>query len=248
MSIFKHRQKKDRGFGSPGSFAVAVALGVLLPFAASATSHGAVVLVPDIEVDQSQREVDVPILLSGGDELQNLSIAFSIGDGGPLLGGIETIEIIGVRYQGETIFDGFNLLTFEGVDLPARGATIANAVINQAATDTTAGATDRFSTAMVFRLDLGTAELGERLSLNPNAGGLSQASNSRGEIIPLSFVTGTLSVTAVPEANSLYLLAAVTIVSAFLVRRRWPSTGPTQSPVSKRHATLSANSTPTSPG
>ena len=69
--------------------------------------------------------VPVPVYISGGANVSAVALAFSVGDGGPVLGGTQTISIKSVDYLTGTIWSGQALAPVVEVPaLPAQSATV----------------------------------------------------------------------------------------------------------------------------
>ena len=58
----------------------------------------AVISVGDFTVVAGTPSIDIPVLISGGEDIRGTTLAFSVGDGGPVLGGSETVTIDAVDF------------------------------------------------------------------------------------------------------------------------------------------------------
>lgn len=185
----------------------------------AAPCGAAIVFSEDQTVLPGTAEVEVPVFFLGDEFFQNATVGFSVGDGGPLLGGTNVIPITGVRYQGGTLFDGQSIAPFQSFDFPSVGAQIASAPITTRDFDVRPADALTAEVLMVFTLDLSSALDGETYDLNVNAGNQTIIANSRGETVPLTFRTGTLSISAIPEPSSMLGLGIAT-AGWFACRRR----------------------------
>ena len=69
--------------------------------------HALLEITAGEHVGRPGEEIDIPIFISGPDGFLGVDLAFSVGDGGSVLGGIETIAITSVdAMTGPTVFDG----------------------------------------------------------------------------------------------------------------------------------------------
>jgi len=188
----------------------APAAALLTCLACAAPADAAFITINDITIVAGTPSVQVPVFISGGETLDSLRISLGIGSGPPALGGSETVSVTGVDFLTGTIFQGKSPQTFvNGVPGPAPpppspGGAVAEAIIPLDSTNAT-------GIAMIFTLDTSSATAGETLALNPDFGGLSDASLLGSPVSPLTFQPGTLFVqpAAVPEPSSLALLGLV---------------------------------------
>lgn len=191
-------------------------------------TSAAVITIPDVIVTADQETVDVPVFIIGGlddagapERIQNVSIGLQVGDGGPLLGGAETVSIAAVDYRTGTIFGELPLSTSSAFPLPSRGANILNVSVNREDFDVELATDGTRELLFTATLDLSTASPGETLDFNLNAGGATQINNSDGGLLSdLAFDVGTLQVTAIPEPSSLMLLVGGGVGCFFNYRRR----------------------------
>ena len=180
---------------------------------AGAVLHAETITINNISA-AAGGSVTVPVYISGGANVSAVTLAFSVGDGGSVLGGTETLTISSVDYLAGTIWSGHVVNTGESPSSPpVQSAIIAG--VNLVGSDTVAAS----GRLMTFTIDLSSATPGEVLTLDPDAthSGLSVATDVNGVSVPLSFASGNLTV--VPEPSSLVLcgIAALGLV-AF---RRW---------------------------
>ena len=161
---------------------------------------------------------DIPVLITGGENMASATVGFSVGDGGSVLAGTETVAITAVDHVTGTVWGGSPIvISPPAPGLPAASATVATAaafpVLNVPAT----------GLLMTFTLDLSTASPGEVLSLDPNAGSQTFLADSTGAPLSLSFTPGTLTLVAavVPEPATLTLFLATTLcLAGYGFRRR----------------------------
>lgn len=184
------------------------------------TCDAAIVFAPDLEIPQGTGMLEVPIRIEANEAemFQNVTIAFGLGDGGPRLGGTNNVAITGVRYQGETIFDGETVISFEAFSFPAVGAQIASVSVDRPDFDLRIFETDAASTLMIFNVDVSSMRVGDTLDLNVNAGDRTNILRSDGSVVPLTFRSSQIRITAVPEPSGLLAVALVAFVA--LHRRR----------------------------
>ncbi len=182
----------------------------------------AYIYVGDYDWNVSQPTIDIPVYISGGDTITAISLAFSVGDGGPLLSGSETISFTdiaphaGVAPAG-TIWAGKSIINDIGYDLPSPGAEVANMAIDGTSTVTANG---MFAIITLQAPSEGLANrIGEHLLLDVNAGASSGVYNGV-STVDVSFGTGTL--TLVPEPSTIVLsgIAALALLVYRGVRRR----------------------------
>lgn len=192
----------------------------------------------DVYVRIAQNPADM-----GNTNISSMGLRFVVGDGGPPLAGVDLVPITAVAYTSTgagtnaSVWDpqSGNLVTSEGIALPSSSATIANATITLANTNVQFGPGVMATVLAVFTLDTSSLMAGDSdalgtlggFLLNPdNVGSPTTAFFTGGggvqTPIPLSFATGTLSVTAIPEPASFLLLSlgAVGAVAGRRYRRR----------------------------
>lgn len=153
----------------------------------------------DIAVRQNE-PFYLPIFMEGQD-VQSLSLAISLGS--------ET-TIQSVSYD-QTIWDGFPLLTFEGVPLPA-SESIFNVVLNQENTGVLADG------AVMFLEASTSAPPGSVIPVDLDYRGLSEAADSQSIEIPLDFRTNSITVVPEPSQWLSILLVAISAGAYCLLR------------------------------
>lgn len=197
---------------------VLVALSMMLTWLALATRSPAatVTLMQDLAPREGDSLFQIPVLVSGGERIQGITVALSINDGGPPLGGDETAAIVDVIYQGGTIFDGFVISPSVSPSLPSPGAAIGSATITSPGVTTTAGTVTTSEVAMIFVVDLSRFSEGDVIRLNPNAAGLTTLASSAGTPVdfdPIDLAGPEFNVriqaAAIPEPGSMLFFAAL---------------------------------------
>ncbi|MCH7685495.1 MAG: cadherin repeat domain-containing protein [Planctomycetes bacterium] len=123
-----------------------------------------VISVGDFFVMEGTPFIDIPVMISGGENIANATVGFSVGDGGPILSGTETVTITAVDHTNGTVWGGQAITIIPpGPALPAASATIVGAVLATSGANVAAN-----GLLMTFTLDLTTASVGEVLLLDPN--------------------------------------------------------------------------------
>jgi hypothetical protein len=173
-----------------------------------------------IDILPGQSSVTVPIEITGGELANNFDMGFAIGDGGPVLGGVETIEISGISFAG-SIWPGVGFTpSAPSPSLPAQSAVVTGGAITTPAGGTTAAS----GLLVTFTLDASSvtsARLGEFIPLDLNAGALTFVRDGANVDIPLTIdTTGALHVVPEPSAALLLLVGAALICSLARLRRK----------------------------
>ncbi len=148
----------------------------------------------------SQPTIDIPVYISGGETMDAAGIALSVGDGGSMLGGTETIYFSGIDFTTGTVWAGKPIVSTDMYPGNA-GVDMGNVYISTTATTTAYGK------LMTFTLHAPTGGLagrvGEQLLLDPYAGGASDVGLDGNTLNP-TYGTGTLTLT--PEPSTMALL------------------------------------------
>lgn len=183
------------------------------------------VYVGNYDWNVSQSSIDIPVYISGDEMITAVSLAFSVGDGGPLLSGSETILIKDIApHTGiavGTIWNAKSMINDLGYTLPFSGVEVANMAIDGTGSVVANGLV---ATVSLQSPDGGlAARLGQHLLLNVNAGESSGVYNGV-STVTTTFGNGTL--TLVPEPASL-TLAGLALLAYFTIccsTRRLPRT------------------------
>lgn len=188
------------------------------------SARGDLVLsIDDIQVPDTASVVRVAVKVSGPDPINNISLAFGLGDGGADFGGTELAKITGFSLD-QTIWDvdagvgsvSTPALGSASMTPPApTGATVLNLA---GATGTTAAPS---STGVLAYFDLNLAARSDRTSplvLNPNFASFTSPQGPSQATIRFSAQSGTLRFTAVPEPSSIVLL---TLTAGWPLMQYW---------------------------
>jgi hypothetical protein len=189
-----------------------------------------VITIDNIDVVQGSTNVQIPVYVSGLDSLNAVALAFGLGDGGPVLGGTETAQIISFSLD-QTIWD--TNPTIGVVSTSALGTPASTPLLPSAATvlDLPGASSTSFvipnGVLAYFNVDFSSKSLGSKIQLNPNIAGFSDAFSINAVRISTTFNSGTATITAVPEPSSISLFAFIlTMIGIPLRRRISPSTSP----------------------
>ena len=186
-------------------------------------TEAALISVGDFSVVEGTPSIDIPVLITGGEDIASAALWFSVGDAGPFFNGTETITISAVDFTTGTIWAGQSLDTSLGLPSPGPAMQIANVKLTTQNLNVVAA-----GLLMTFTLDLSTAEVGEFLLLDPNLMNMTEAAN--GQLVPvnlnLTFNSGSLTITSGtngsvhPEPSSLLLFAVGVVGIAGYNRKR----------------------------
>lgn len=177
--------------------------------------------VDNVDTPRESTLIRVAVRSSGPDRLNNLALAFGLGDGGPVVGGDETATIVGYSLD-QTIWDSdgrigetdtsaaLGLVSLEPA-LPS-GATVLNLPGAGLTSSVDAnGVLAYFDLNLATRIDKITP-----LRLDPNILGFTAAQGPSQTNVNFTSNAGTLRFTAVPEPSALFstsLLGALTLLS-----------------------------------
>lgn len=159
--------------------------------------------------DVSQPTINIPVYISGGETMNAASVALSVGDGGPLLDGTESIYFSAIDFgPAGMVWEGDSISTTD--DYPGNaGLDMGEVYISARDSTTTAN-----GKLMTFTLHAPAGGLGSRvgqsLVLNPFAAGAGDASNGGISLNP-TYVNGTLTLTPEPSTLSLGGIAALAL-------------------------------------